>query len=76
MEERKPLYFRDGALGMKQFQGLSNSQQKEYVDTLFKLEVEERDFRDNYILSFFGKFYFPEYFKKEDNKKFISMERK
>jgi hypothetical protein len=72
-EERKPMYFRNGAIGVKQFQELTNSQQKDYVASLLLLEEKVLDSSDKYILNFFTKVYFPELLKK-NNKKTITME--
>ena len=72
-EERKPMYFRDGAMGVKQFQELSHPQQKEYVSTLLQLEEEVLDSRDNYILTFYIKVYFPDY-KKKDKDRSITLD--
>jgi hypothetical protein len=72
-QERKPMYFRDGSIGVKQFQELTNSQQKDYVASLLLLEEKVLDSSDKYILNFFTKVYFPELLKK-NNKKTITME--
>jgi len=72
-EERKPIYFRKGGIGLKQFQDMTNPQQKEYVESLLQLEEEVRDSNYNYILRFYTKVFFPEYIKKE-NKKTITMD--
>ena len=70
------MYFRDGALGMKQFQDLSHPQQKDYVASLLLVEEDKLDFRDKHILNFFTKVYFPELSRKEENKKTITMDVK
>lgn len=67
-EERKPMYFRDGAIGMKEFQELTHPQQKDYVASLLQIEEDKLDFRDKYILNFFTKVYFPELVKKNNNR--------
>jgi hypothetical protein len=72
-EERGPMYFRNGSMGVKQFQELTSPQQKDYVASLLQLEEEVLDSSDKYILNFFIKVYFPELLKK-NNKKTITME--
>ncbi len=72
-EERKPMYFRDGAIGVKQFQELGHPQQKEYVGTLLQLDEEVLDSRDKYILTFYTKVYFPDY-KKKDKDRSITLD--
>jgi hypothetical protein len=72
-EERKPMYFRDGSIGVRQFQELGHPQQKEYVSTLLELEEEVLDSSDKYILNFFTKVYFPDY-KKKDKTKSITVD--
>lgn len=72
-EKRKPMYFRDGAMGVKQFQELDHPQQKEYVSTLLELEEGILDSRDNYILTFYTKVYFPDY-KKKDKDRSITLD--
>ncbi len=67
-EERKPMYFRDGAIGVKQFQELTHPQQKDYVASLLLLEENVLDSSDKYILNFFTKVYFPELLKKNNHK--------
>lgn len=72
-QERKPMYFRDGSIGIKKFQELTSTEQKDYVASLLLLEEEVLDSSDKYILNFFIKVYFPELLKK-NNKKTITME--
>lgn len=74
MEERKPLYFREGASGVKQFQEMNDIQRKEYLDNILQLEEDVLDFRDKYILNFYLKIYYPDFKKKENHKHFISMD--
>lgn len=72
-QERKPMYFRNGSIGVKQFQELTSPQQKDYLASLLILEEDVLDSSDKYILNFFTKVYFPELLKK-NNKKTITME--
>lgn len=72
-QERKPMYFRDGSIGIKKFQELTSPEQKDYVASLLQLEEEVLDSSDKYILNFYVKVYFPELLKK-NNKKTITME--
>jgi hypothetical protein len=72
MEERKPMYFRDGGLGAKQFQELNSTQQKEHLDMLLQLKDEVLDSRDKYIITFYTKVFYPN-LRKEDNKLFITL---
>lgn len=72
-EERGPMYFRDDAIGVKQFQEMNDLQRKDYVASLFSIEEDKLDFRDKYILRFYAKVFFPNYGVLE-NIKTISMD--
>ncbi len=72
----KRQYFRDGSIGLKQFQEMELPQQKEHLDYIQSLPVEQLDFRDAYIITFYEKIFYPNRRKEEENKMFITMEQK